>query len=81
MIPMEIYKIRGSSNLFVDKMHSIVALRKSAFFSLSNNVLPKKVWLILVIWNRFEIQGAQESVSFIIKYRIVEKKMWSKFDI
>ena len=39
---MEIYYIRGSSNLSVDKTYSIVALRMRVFFSLSNNVLPYK---------------------------------------
>ena len=40
MIPMEIYKIRGTSSVSVDKIYSIVALRVRVFFSLSNNVLP-----------------------------------------
>ena len=40
MIPIEIYYVRGSSNLSVDKIYSIVALRMRVFFSLSNNVLP-----------------------------------------
>ena len=40
MIPMGIYEIRSSSNLSVDKIYSVVALRKSVFFSLINNVLP-----------------------------------------
>ena len=40
MSPTEIYKIRGSSNLSVDKIYSTVALRMHVFFSLSNNVLP-----------------------------------------
>ena len=32
--------MRGSSDLSVDKMYSVVALRMRVFFSLSNNVLP-----------------------------------------
>ena len=36
---MEIYYLRGSSNLSVDNICSIVALRMR-LFSLSNNVLP-----------------------------------------
>ena len=39
MIPMEIQQIRGSSNLSVNKIYSIVALRMSVFISLSNNVM------------------------------------------
>ena len=39
MIPMEIQQIRGSSNLSVNKIYSIVALRMSVFISLSNNVI------------------------------------------
>ena len=39
-LPMEIYQIRGSSNLSVDKLYSIIALRKSVF--LSHNVLRKR---------------------------------------
>ena len=42
MIPMEIYQIRGSLNLSVDKVYSIVALRMSVFSSLSNNVFLYK---------------------------------------
>ena len=40
MISMEVCSIRGSSNLSVDKTYSIVELRMSVFYSLSNNVLP-----------------------------------------
>ena len=39
MIPMEIQQIKGSSNLSVNKIYSIVALRMSVFISLSNNVI------------------------------------------
>ena len=49
MIPMEIYQIRGSSNLSVDKIYSIVALRMSWFPSLSNNVLPFAISFIKVL--------------------------------
>ena len=37
---MKIYWIRGSSNLSVDKIYSIVVLKKRVFFPLSNNVFP-----------------------------------------
>ena len=70
--------IRGSPNLLVEKIHSIIALRISVFFSLSNvlscnRVCKKEEWFILMIYNLF-YSNTQKGVSFIIKCRTVEKK-------
>ena len=35
--------LRGSTNLSVDKIYSIIALRMSVFFSLANNVLSYNI--------------------------------------
>ena len=85
MIPMETYRIRGFSNLSVDKIYSIVVLRMRVFFSLSNNVLP---------YNRFcdkeDLVNSSnlQSILFKVLRRVHRsslnvgqwKKMWGRFD-
>ena len=55
MILIEIYQIRGSSNLSVDKIYTIVTLRMHVFFPYQimcchiTEFAIKKIWLIQVI--------------------------------
>ena len=58
MIPIEIYYVRGSSNLSVDKTYSIVALRMRVFFLYQimcfhiTEIAIDKIRLIQIICNQ-----------------------------